>query len=121
MKILKLSITTFFLFASFWISILIFAKGFAHEGLQYSVDNANENTFMVLLVCTLLSAINVFFMGCLSLFTHFVFVKLIYSNEIKQGAIFLLKQKRKKGQHIVQKEEEPLSKEDTELLTQLED
>ncbi len=94
-KFIKLSIATFYLLASFWVSYLIFSRGFIHKGMEFSVDSETENTFMILTVCTLLSGVCVLFLGLLSMFTNFVFVRLIYADEIKQGAFFLINKKRK--------------------------
>lgn len=95
---MKLAITGFFLSASFWVTYLIFMRGLAPTHLQMSVDSHTEDRFMILLVCTLLSAVGVLFLGLLSLFTHFVFVRLVYSDDIKIAAISMIRNKRKDNQ-----------------------
>ena len=108
---MKLAITGFFLSASFWVTYLIFNRGFMHKGMEFSVDNQTENTFMILLVCTVLSAVAVFFLGLLSMFTHFVFVRLIYADDIKIAALSMLRKrrrtKRQKLQTQLKQEEQP--------------
>lgn len=96
MKTIKLAITGFFLLASFILTELIFMRGFAHTGLEFAVDNSAENTLMILIVSTVLSAVGIFFLGLLSMFTYFVFIKLIYADEIKHGALQYLRYKRNK-------------------------
>lgn len=96
MKYIKFIIAIFFLIASFWLTGLIFEHGFATTDLKYAVNDTNENTLMILIISTLLSAIGIFFMGVLALFTYFVFVKLLYADEIKRGAFQLLKYRRNK-------------------------
>ncbi len=101
MKVIKFIITLFFLVTSYWVTYLVFSRNFAHEGIKYSADNWNENTFMILLISTSLSAVGVFFLGILSMFTHFVFIKLIYSDEIKQAALFYLKNKKRENAEVL--------------------
>jgi hypothetical protein len=95
MKIIKLIITLFFLTTSYWVTYLVFSRNFSHAGIMFSAEDWNENTFMILLTSTGLSAVGVLFLGILSMFTHFVFVKLIYADEIKQAAIFYIKNRNK--------------------------
>lgn len=94
MKLIKLLITVFFLLVSFWLSILIFKRNFTQHELEFAVDNHIENNFMILIVSTILSAVGVFLLGLLSLFVNFVFVKLIYTDEINKQAFNLLKFRR---------------------------
>src|SRR3972149_4196922 len=96
MKIIKISITFFFLVSSYWVTYLIFSRNFAHAGISFAVDNWTENTFMILLLSTSLSIAGIFFTGILSMFTHFIFVKLIYSDESKQAAFFYIKNRNRK-------------------------
>lgn len=96
MAIIKFIITAFFLCVSYWIVYLIFNRNFVHAGMQFSADNWNENTFMILLISTLLSIAGVFFVGILSMFVHFVFIKLIYADEIKSAAYFIIKNRGNK-------------------------
>jgi hypothetical protein len=42
--------------------------------------------------------VGVLFLGLLSLFTHFVFVRLVYSDDIKIAAISMIRNKRKDNQ-----------------------
>ena len=95
MKLIKFIITLFFLTTSYWITYLVFSRNFSHAGIMFSAEDWNENTFMILLTSTGLSAIGVFFLGILSMFTHFVFIKLIYADEIKQAAVFYIKNRNK--------------------------
>jgi len=95
MKLIKFIITLFFLTTSYWITYLVFSRNFSHAGIMFSAEDWNENTFMILLTSTALSAVGVFFIGILSMFTHFVFVKLIYADEIKQAAVFYIKNRNK--------------------------
>jgi len=94
MKIIKFIITLFFLISSYWVSYLIFSRNFLREGINYSADNWNENTFMILLTSTALSFVAIFFLGILSIFTNFVFIKMIYAEEIKQAAVFYVKNRK---------------------------
>lgn len=96
MKTIKFIITLFFLLISYWITYLIFNRNFAQTSMEFAVDNQNENTLMILLVSTILSMVGIFLLGILSIFVHFVFIKLIYSNEIKQAAYFYIKNNRNK-------------------------
>jgi putative exporter of polyketide antibiotics len=96
MKYIKLSITTFFLFISFWLTTLIFGKQFSVNNLEYAIDNHTENTLMILIISTVLSAIGIFLLGLLALFIHYVFVKLTFHNEIRKDAFLLLKYRRNK-------------------------
>lgn len=96
MKTIKVFITSFFLLSSYWITYLIFNRNFSHAGISFAVDNWTENTFMILLISTTLSIVGVFFTGILSMFTHFIFIKLIFTEEIKQAAYFYVKNRNKK-------------------------
>ncbi len=95
-KIIKAIITGFYLIASCWITFLVFERNFVHAKMQFSPDSQYENTLMILLVATMFSAVGVFLMGLLSMFTHFVFIKLIFSDEIKRAAFLYLKRERTK-------------------------
>lgn len=103
-KYIKIAITAFYLLVSYWVTCLIFEKEFAATAMKHSVDSHYENTLMILLISTLFSAVGVFLLGLLSLFTHHVFTKLIYSNEIKYAAMLYLKDKRKKSHKKLIKE-----------------
>ena len=92
MKIVKYIITTFFLILSYFVTLLIFTKFL--NGSPISVDNLNEDILLKLITGTLLSCVGIFFLGLLSIFTNFVFVKLIYNDEIKEAAYILIKEKR---------------------------
>lgn len=96
MRIIKFIITLFFLLISYWVTYLIFNRNFSQTTMEFAVENQNENTLMILLVSTILSAIGIFLLGLLSLFIHFVFIKLIYSDEIKHAAYFYIKNNRRK-------------------------
>lgn len=96
MKTVKVVITLFFLLISYWVTYLIFGRNFSHAGISFAVDNWTENTFMILLISTGLSIVGVFFTGILSMFTHFIFIRLIYADEIKQAAYFYVKNRNKK-------------------------
>ncbi len=92
MKIVKYIITTFFLILSYFVTLLIFTKFL--NGSPITVDNLNEDILLKLITGTLLSCVGIFFLGLLSIFTNFVFVKLIYNDEIKEAAYILMKEKR---------------------------
>ncbi len=96
-KIIKFTITLFFLFSTYFIIYCIFSKNFVHEGLVYSVDSWKENQFLIMINSTWMSMIAVICLGTLSIFTNFVFVRLVYSNEIKESALILLKEKQNKS------------------------
>lgn len=96
-KIIKLTITLFFLFSSYFITYCIFTKNFMHEGLVYSVDSWKENQFLIIINSTWMSMLAVLCLGVLSVFINFVFVRLVYSNEIKESALILLKDKQNKS------------------------
>lgn len=95
MKTVKVVITCMFLVASYWVSYLVFQRHFSASGMNYAVENNTENTFMILLISTGLSAIGILCMGVLAIFTNFVFVKLTFTDEIKQTAYIMLKEKKK--------------------------
>ena len=95
MRIVKVIITCAFLISSYWVSYLVFQRHFSAIGMNYAVDNNTENTFMILLVSTGLSAVGIFCMGLLAIFTNFVFVKLTFVDEIKQNAYMMLREKKK--------------------------
>ena len=94
MRAIKFIITSFFLISSFWIAYLIFSRNFAISEISLAAEDWNENTFMILLTSTGLSAIGVLCMGILSMFVHFVFIKLIYADEVKQAAFFYVKNRK---------------------------
>lgn len=100
MRTVKTIITVFFLLLSYFSIYLIFNRYFWTPGLTKSVDDHTENTFMLLLTCTGLSGVAILCSGIISMFTHFVFVKIAFSQEIKEAAYFLLKNKRKNGSKI---------------------
>lgn len=102
MKFIKFTITLFFLISSYWVSYLIFNRNFANAGISYSADDWNENTFMILLTSTCLSAIGILFLGILSVFTNFVFVRLIYAEEIKHAAVFYVKNRKKNNKALTE-------------------
>lgn len=97
MKFIKFLITIFYLCASFFITVMIFSKNFAHEGLKFSVDSWSENQFLIILNSTWMSVISVFLLGICSIFTNFVFVRIIYNNEIREAALTILKVRKKKN------------------------
>jgi hypothetical protein len=92
MKIVKYIITTFFLILSYFVTLLIFTKFL--NGSTITVDNLNEDILLKLITGTLLSCVGIFFLGLLSIFTNFVFVKLIYNDEIREAAYILIREKR---------------------------
>jgi len=95
-KYTKYAIITFYLLASYWVTCLVFEKGFVEHGLQHTADGSHyENTLMIMLIATGFSAIGVFLLGLLSMFTYFIFVKLIFTDEIKEAAMLYLMRKRK--------------------------
>lgn len=94
-KYTKYAIITFYLLASYWVTCLVFEKGFAEHGIQHSADGSHyENTLMILLIATGFSAIGVFLLGLLSMFTYYIFVKLIFTDEIKEAALIHLMRNR---------------------------
>lgn len=95
-KYTKYAIITFYLLASYWVTCLVFEKGFAEHGLQHTADGSHyENTLMIMLIATGFSAIGVFLLGLLSMFTYWIFVKLIFADEIKEAAMLYLMRKHK--------------------------
>lgn len=95
MKFLKQIIASIFLIGSIWLSYLIFSRIYSYPGMEFSVDSNLENHFMMLLIGTVLSMIGIFFSGLLALFSHFVFVKILFVDDIKSAAFNFLKSKRK--------------------------
>ena len=72
--------------------------------MKFSPDNWNENTLMILLYSVGISMICIFLMGLLSIFIHFVFVRLNYTDEIREAAFHLLRRNRteiKKSEHPI--------------------
>jgi hypothetical protein len=96
MKLIKYIIALFFLVNTFWTVYLIFSRLYSHPGMEFSVDSGLENHFMMLIIGTTLSMVSVFLNGLLSLFTHWVFVKLLFIDDIKKSALEFLKRKRSK-------------------------
>lgn len=90
--IIKAVITLFYLLSSIWSTYLIFS--FMLTNNINNVGQPVENIALVLLYSVGLSALTIFMLGLLSIFTHFVYVKLIYGNEIRNAAYVLLKNKR---------------------------
>jgi len=80
---------------SYWVTCLVFQRNFKHAGMAFSADDWTENTLMILLTSTFISMAGVLCIGVLSMFTHFVFIKLIYADEIKQAAFFYIKNRNK--------------------------
>lgn len=95
MKFIKFLVTIFYLCTSFFITIMIFNKNFAHDGLKYSVDSWTENQFMIVLNSTWMSLIAIFLLGICAIFMNFMFVRVIYNNEIKEAALTMLKIRKK--------------------------
>jgi hypothetical protein len=102
MKAIKFLITLFFLVASYWVVYLVFQRHFVSSGMSFAVENNTENTFMILIVSTALSVVGIFCMGLLSLFVNFVFVKLVFSDEIREAARHMLINKRKENKDLVE-------------------
>ena len=94
-KYIKFAITAFYLLVSYWVTCLIFEKEFAATTMKHAVDSQYENTLMILLVSTAFSAVGIFLLGLLSIFTHYVFTKLIFADEVKYAALLYLKNRRK--------------------------
>jgi len=94
-KYVKFAIIAFYLIVSYWVTALIFEKEFAATAIKHAVDSKYENTLMILLISTGFSAIAVFLLGLLSLFTNFVFVRLVFTDEIKSGAMAIINKKRR--------------------------
>lgn len=90
--VIKFIITLFYLFASIITSYCIF------QYMLYSSKTGMENVMLSILYSVGLSAFTIFLLGLLSIFTHFIFVKLIYSDEVKNAAYVLLQNKRKEIQ-----------------------
>lgn len=91
--IIKIVITMFYLLASIWVSHLIFSYMF--ESGQFTVDNSKvENVTLILIYSVGLSALGVFLLGILSLFTFYVYIKIIFGDEVKNAAMSLLDRKR---------------------------
>lgn len=95
MRAIKFIITLFFITMSYWVTCLVFQRNFKHAGMAFSADDWTENTLMILLTSTFISMAGVLCIGVLSMFTHFVFIKLIYADEIKQAAFFYIKNRNK--------------------------
>ena len=102
MRIIKFFITLSFLATSYWLSYLIFSRNFAHMNMEFSADNWDENTFMIVITSTGLSMVGVLCMGLLSMFANFVFIRLVYVNEIKQAAYFLVQKNRKVNRDLIE-------------------
>lgn len=102
MRIIKFFITLLFLATSYGLSYLIFSRNFAHMNMEFSADNWDENTFMIVITSTGLSMVGVLCMGLLSMFANFVFVRLVYVNEIKQAAYFLVQKNRKVNRDLIE-------------------
>lgn len=100
-KYVKFAITAFYLIVSYWVTCLIFEKEFASTAIKHAVDSKYENTLMILLISTTFSAIGVFLLGLLSMFTHYVFTKLIFADEIKYAALLYLKNRRKPTKKVL--------------------
>ena len=65
------------------------------ESGQFSVDNSKvENVTLILIYSVGLSALGVFLLGILSLFTFYVYIKIIFGDEVKNAAMSLLDRKR---------------------------
>jgi hypothetical protein len=96
MRAIKFVITMFFLCISYWVIVLIFGREFAHVGIKYAAESWNENTLMILLIATGQSCVAVFCLGVLSMFVRFVFVKLVYAEEIKHAAYYMIKNRKKR-------------------------
>lgn len=94
MKFIKLLITLFYLSISFFITTLIFNKNFEHEGLKYSVDSWTENQFLIIINSTGMSIIAILALGVCAIFMNFIFVRIIYNNEIKEAALVILKTRK---------------------------
>lgn len=96
-KVVKGIITVLFLLGSAWITFLVFEREFAQKALVHTADaNSYENTLLILLIGTLFSTIGIFCMGMMSLFARFVFVKLVFVDEIREAAYLYYIDKRKK-------------------------
>jgi small basic protein len=108
-KIVKIIITIFFLLGSAWISFLIFEREFATKVLAHTADSNNyENTLMILLIGTLFSTIGILCMGLMAMFTRYVFVKLIFVDEIREAAYLYYIGKRRKDK-IIKEEQNIIS------------
>ena len=114
MRIIKGIITLCFLISSYWVTFLIFKRQFSNPEMKFSPDSWSENTLMLLLLSIGISMIGVFLMGLLSIFTHFVFVRLMYTDEIREAAFHIIRRNRtaiKKSEHPIDIYWENLQKE----------
>lgn len=93
--ILKLIITTFYLLMSILTSYLIF-NYFLSTSVSVNGERI-EPISLTILYSIGLSAVSVFMYGILALFMNFVFVKLIFSDEIKVAALTLLKYRKEQN------------------------
>lgn len=102
--IIKIVITLFYLLSSIWVSQLIFSYMF--DTAHLSVDHSKvENVTLILIYSVGLSALGVFLLGILSLFTFYVYIKIIFGDEVKNAALSLLDRKRYMNQKDMNKKE----------------
>ena len=90
-KLTKTIITSFFLISLYWMAYLIFTQAH-YKMLKLNFPDKLE----VIFLASIEFFITTLLMGLLSWFIHFVFVKLLYADDIKQFAILMIKDKRRK-------------------------
>lgn len=95
-RAVKLLVTGFFLFITFSTVTSIFTLNFAHSGLKFSVDSWTEEQVLMILNSTWMSMLATLCLGILSVWINFVFVRIIFNNEIREAALALLKDRKRK-------------------------
>lgn len=90
-QLIKTIITSFFLISLYWMAYLIFTQ--AHYEM---VKKPFTDKLEIIFFASIEFFITTLLMGLLSWFIHFVFVKLLLADDIKQFAILMIKDKRRK-------------------------
>lgn len=99
MKIIKQIIAVTFLIASMWLGYLIFENEFngctVIYDTQYELHDSTIGTTTKLIRGTIFTGMSIFFLGLLAMFSNFVFFRLLFKDDIKNNAIYYLKDRRK--------------------------
>jgi len=64
--------------------------------MQFSVDNWNEDMLLIILHSSWQSLIAIFCVGITAMFSNFVFIKILFNQEVKDAAVLMLRHRKNK-------------------------
>lgn len=94
-NVVKYIIIIFFLLLCLFTIFNIFLLNFKHHNLKFSVDSWNEEQILIILNSIWISMLAVLCIGILSVWINFIFIRIVFNDEIREAALSLLKNREK--------------------------